>query len=70
MWHLAKDEGRITWEYKDKTGCQSSNQWDYPTNVWDEEGKDEGDNKPHQSLQDPPPLLTADAHLHLLALET
>lgn len=62
--------GSVTWEDKDKAGCQSSDQRDHPTNIWDEEGEDEGDDKPHQRLQDPPPLLTTHTHLHLLALET
>lgn len=60
----------FTWKNKDKAGCQSSNQWYHPTNIWDEEGQKEGGDKPNQRLQDAPPALTADAHFHLLALET
>lgn len=59
-----------TWEDKDKAGCQSSNQWDDPANIWNEESEDEGDDKPHQRLQDPPPLLSTYTHLYLLTLET
>lgn len=62
-------EGNVTWEDEDKASCQSSNQRDHPTNIWDEESEDERDDKPHQRLQDPPPLLTTHTHLHLLALE-
>jgi len=67
---LGIHEESVTREDKDKAGCQSSDQRDHPTDIWDEEGEDERDNKPHQRLQDPPPLLTAHTHLHLLALET
>lgn len=59
-----------SWEDKDKAGRQSSDQRDHPADIWDEEGEDEGDDKPHQRLQDPPPLLPTHTHLHLLTLET
>lgn len=58
-----------TWEHEDEAGCQSSDHGDDPTDVWGEERQNQRDDKPHQSLQDAPPFLTADAHLHLLASE-
>lgn len=67
---VGKSEWSFTWEDKDETSCQSSNQRDHSPDVWDEEGEDEGDDEPHQGLQDPPPLLTTHTHLHLLALKT
>lgn len=79
VWHLhlscteiktENNDGSVTWEDKDKAGCQSSNQWDHSTNIWDEEGEDEGHSAPHQSLQDHPPLFTTYTHLNLLASET
>lgn len=60
----------VTWEHEDEAGRQSSDQRDDAADVWDEESEDEGDDEPHQCLQDPPPSLTANTHLHLLALET
>lgn len=64
------DGVQCTWEDKDEAGCQSSDQRDHSTNIWDEEGEDEGDDKPHQRLQDPPPPLTTYTHLYLFTLET
>lgn len=60
----------VTRKDKDKAGSQSSNQRYDPTDVWDEEGEEEGGHEPHQRLHDAPPALAPDAHLHLLALET
>lgn len=62
-------EWGVTWEHKDEAGRQSSDHRDDPTDVWDEERQNQGDDKPHHSLQHAPPFLTADTHLHLLALE-
>lgn len=59
----------VTWEHEDEAGCQSSDHRDDPANVWGEERQNQRDDKPHQSLQDAPPFLTADTHLHLLASE-
>lgn len=60
----------VTWEHKDEAGGQAPDHRDDPADVRDEERQNQRDDKPHQSLQDAPPLLAADAHLHLLALET
>lgn len=60
----------VTWEHKDEAGGQAPDHGDDPADVGDEERQNQRDDKPHQSLQDAPPLLAADAHLHLLALET
>lgn len=65
-----KSSESFTRENKDKAGSQSPNQRYHPTNVWDEEGEEEGGHEPNQCLQNAPPALAADAHLHLLALET
>lgn len=67
--YLEESTGR-TWKHKDETGRQPSYKWDDTADVWDEEGEDQGDNKPHQCLQDPPPLLAAHAYLHLFTLKT
>lgn len=61
--------GSVTWEHEDEAGCQSSDHGDDPTDVWREERQNQRDHKPHQGLQDAPPFLTADTHLHLLASE-
>lgn len=62
--------GGVTWEHKDEAGCQASDHGDDPTDVGDEERQNQRDHEPHQSLQDAPPFLTTDTHLHMLALET
>lgn len=69
-WRTCTEQaGGITWEHEDEAGCQSSDHGDDPTDVWGEERQNQRDDKPHQRLQDAPPFLTADTHLHLLALE-
>lgn len=59
----------VTREDEDEAGRQPSDHRDDPADVWGEERQNQRDHKPHQSLQDAPPFLTADTHLHLLALE-
>lgn len=62
--------GAVTREHKDEAGRQASDHGDDPTDVGDEERQNQRDHEPHQSLQDAPPRLPTDAHLHVLALET
>ena len=64
------DDDYDTWKDKDEAGSEPANEGDDAADVGDEEGEDEGDCEPQQRLQDPAPLLTTHAQLHLLAMET
>lgn len=67
---MERNSESFTRKDEDKAGGQSSNQRYHPTDVWDEEGEEKSGHEPNQRLQDAPPVLAADTHLHLLALET
>lgn len=67
--HRIRHTGR-TWEDKDETGCQASDEGDDSANVGDEECEDECDREPHKRLQHSASPLTPHTQFHLLAMET
>lgn len=64
LWGGDGAPGVCTWEDEDEAGCQASNDRDDLADVRDKECKQQGEQEPHQCLQDSAPPLQPHVLLH------